>query len=138
MYECPECGVGGKKTGVTTNATGAEIYELFDEWPFPFCEPSRHAKECSRQQKPVKVDRKVEMMSEEEARQAGRDKPDDPWAHRSERMKCRTCMWYITKNAAESMTDLGRCRKRSPTMDGYPVVFPDDWCGDHKVDENAK
>ena len=31
---------------------------------------------------------------------------------------------------------IGRCRKRSPTMNGYPVVYPNDWCGDHKVDEN--
>lgn len=31
---------------------------------------------------------------------------------------------------------LGRCRRRAPTMSGYPAVFEDDWCGDHKVDEN--
>lgn len=31
---------------------------------------------------------------------------------------------------------IGRCRRRAPTMNGYPVVFSDDWCGDHKIDEN--
>lgn len=32
--------------------------------------------------------------------------------------------------------DLGRCRRHAPTMSGYPVVMPTDWCGDHKLDEN--
>jgi hypothetical protein len=31
---------------------------------------------------------------------------------------------------------LGRCRRRAPTMSGYPAVFETDWCGDHKLDEN--
>ncbi len=31
---------------------------------------------------------------------------------------------------------LGRCRRRAPTMNGYPAVFENDWCGDHKLDEN--
>ncbi len=31
---------------------------------------------------------------------------------------------------------LGRCRRHAPTMGGYPVVYADDWCGDHKIDEN--
>lgn len=30
---------------------------------------------------------------------------------------------------------LGRCRRHAPTMSGYPVVFPSDWCGEHKLDE---
>ena len=30
---------------------------------------------------------------------------------------------------------VGRCRKHAPTMNGYPVVFMNDWCGDHKLDE---
>ena len=31
---------------------------------------------------------------------------------------------------------LGRCRRRAPTMNGYPVVYMTDWCGDHKLDES--
>ncbi len=31
---------------------------------------------------------------------------------------------------------LGRCRKRAPTLNGFPAVFENDWCGDHKLDEN--
>lgn len=54
----------------------------------------------------------------------------DPWAHRSENMRCRTCMWYAPK--AKSV---GRCRRHAPTMNGYPVVYPVDWCGDHKLSE---
>ena len=55
----------------------------------------------------------------------------DPWQHRSTGMKCATCMWFVEKSPAT----LGRCRRHAPTMNGYPVVFKTDWCGDHKLDE---
>ena len=37
----------------------------------------------------------------------------------------------------EPMTGMtiGRCRRHSPTMSGWPVMFESDWCGDHKMDE---
>lgn len=36
----------------------------------------------------------------------------------------------------EATASIGRCcRKRAPTMTGYPVVFGKEWCGDHKLDE---
>lgn len=54
----------------------------------------------------------------------------DPWQHRAERMRCKTCMWFIAKAG-----NVGRCRRHAPTMSGYPVVFTTDWCGDHKLDE---
>lgn len=57
----------------------------------------------------------------------------DPWKHRSEGMKCSTCMWFVLKGLS-----LGRCRRHAPTMNGYPVVYPTDWCGDHKVGENKQ
>ena len=57
----------------------------------------------------------------------------DPWKHRSAGMKCSSCMWSVIK---EGVGKLGRCRGRAPTMNGYPVVYPNDWCGDHKLDEN--
>ena len=60
----------------------------------------------------------------------------DSWAHRLDNMKCKTCMWYVGKIVKDSSVTLGRCRRRAPTMSGYPVVYPDDWCGDHKLDEN--
>lgn len=68
----------------------------------------------------------------------------DPWAHRSKGMRCNTCMWFACKPAAaiqirgDELTRLGRCRRHAPTMSGYPVVFPNDWCGDHKLDENKR
>lgn len=61
---------------------------------------------------------------------------DDPWIHRSEGMRCMTCMWYVLK-LAKNTVEVGRCRKHAPTMNGYPVVYADDWCGDHKLDENT-
>ena len=65
----------------------------------------------------------------------------DPWKHRSTGMSCGTCMWSVVKEPTisspmEALKILGRCRRRAPTMNGYPAVFADDWCGDHKLDEN--
>ena len=63
---------------------------------------------------------------------------EDPWKHRSEGMRCRTCVFYVIKKAyeaAENGKELGRCRATYPTMKGFPAVFPDDWCGYHRLDE---
>jgi hypothetical protein len=67
------------------------------------------------------------------------DRPD-PWAHRSAGMRCRTCMFFVEKNAGDrphppDWKPLGRCRRNAPTMSGFPAVFSDDWCGAHKLDE---
>ena len=64
----------------------------------------------------------------------------DNWVHRSDGMKCQTCMWFAIKPATETAAEsklgpIGRCRRHAPTMNGYPVVFGNDWCGDHKLDE---
>jgi Pyruvate/2-oxoacid:ferredoxin oxidoreductase delta subunit len=73
-------------------------------------------------------------------REAGIEKPKDPWVHRASGMRCKTCMWFVPKQASSPVTpgsyDLGRCRRHAPTMNGYPTVFVNDWCGDHKLDEN--
>lgn len=73
----------------------------------------------------------------------------DPWKHRSEGMRCKTCIWFVPKVVSEErkaelgyeagplkLYDIGRCRRHAPTMGGYPVVFVNDWCGDHRLDEN--
>jgi len=63
---------------------------------------------------------------------------NDPWKHRSAEMKCRTCMYYVRKKTStevDGSIEIGRCRRSAPTMKGYPVVFPYDWCGEHKLDE---
>lgn len=60
---------------------------------------------------------------------------EDPWAHRSAGMKCKTCMWFVGKMIPVESKNIGRCRRHAPSMNGYPVVFEHDWCGDHKVDE---
>jgi len=54
----------------------------------------------------------------------------DAWRHRSSGMRCASCMWY-----ADKANGVGRCRRHAPTMNGYPVVFLHDWCGDHKLSE---
>ncbi len=65
----------------------------------------------------------------------------DPWRHRAMMMKCRTCMAFVVKERDPRPGDgmmirLGRCRRHAPTMQGYPAVFENDWCLDHKLDEN--
>jgi len=45
---------------------------------------------------------------------------------------CATCRFFSPKDDI-----LGRCRRRAPTMAGYPVVYhKHDWCGDHKIGTN--
>ena len=67
----------------------------------------------------------------------------DPWKHRSNGMVCNTCMWWVPKERVdghepiEGSKTLGRCRKRAPMADkGFAPTFEDDWCGDHRLDEN--
>lgn len=74
--------------------------------------------------------RNAQEVSGKELVQGPQD-TSDPWRHRSEQMKCRTCMWFVQKTPS-----VGRCRRHAPTMNGYPAAYATDWCGDHKVDEN--
>ena len=68
----------------------------------------------------------------------------DQWKHRSKGMKCGTCIWFVKKEGdpqilqkdEDTRGQIGRCRRHAPTMNGFPVVFEADWCGDHRLDEN--
>ena len=61
---------------------------------------------------------------------------EDNWKHRSSGMLCSTCMYFTSKENRIGEIELGRCRRHSPTMSGWPVMKLTDWCGDHKLDEN--
>ena len=64
---------------------------------------------------------------------------DDNWKHRSKKMRCEGCMFFVLKSSNTSQPEdhlIGRCRESSPTLKGWPAVFSDDWCGSHKLDEN--
>lgn len=68
---------------------------------------------------------------------------EDNWLHRSAKMKCSTCMWWVRKVVGDPIgptnltaNHLGRCRRHAPTMSGWTPVFDTDWCGDHRLDEN--
>ena len=64
---------------------------------------------------------------------------DDNWKNKSVGMRCGTCRTFVeksTKVVQRADHVIGRCRKRAPTMEGWPVVFSDDWCGAHKLDED--
>lgn len=54
----------------------------------------------------------------------------DNWPSHEQTHTCKFCMWFVNKN----QTVLGRCRKRAPTLDGWPAVYESDWCGEHKMD----
>lgn len=64
----------------------------------------------------------------------------DPWADRKSGMRCRTCVWWVSKEPSgptkPDVRIVGRCRRHAPTMNGFPVAYQTDWCGDHRVDEN--
>lgn len=61
---------------------------------------------------------------------------EDPWKDREKVGTCRTCMFFIIKQSRSGDSEIGRCRRNAPTRTGYPVVYPTDWCGEHKIDEN--
>ncbi|WP_338102546.1 hypothetical protein [Methanolapillus millepedarum] len=60
----------------------------------------------------------------------------DNWAGRKTGMVCKTCVFYVPKKDSQGTEKLGRCRASPPTMRGFPVVYPTDWCGGHRIDEN--
>lgn len=64
--------------------------------------------------------------------------PADPWAGRSTGMRCSSCVWFVPKenDGNPLRSRVGRCRRHAPAVHGFPVVFPTDWCGDHRLDEN--
>ena len=80
---------------------------------------------------------RVETTQDNRTRGEGAAMSADPWQHRSQGMKCISCMYFVLKTSTHERNPmLGRCRRRAPTLNGYPVVFEHDWCGDHKLDEN--
>jgi len=78
-----------------------------------------------------------------EAYRQGAIEGGDPGVHRSKGMRCMTCIWFVLKQRIGTsnsdinpLAQVGRCRRHAPTMNGYPVVYMTDWCGDHRIDEN--
>ena len=73
---------------------------------------------------------------------------NDCWANRKSGMKCATCVFFVEKKHVMRDADnseipiedargtIGRCRANPPTMKGFPIVFEQDWCGYHRIDEN--
>lgn len=84
------------------------------------------ADELRSQAEVDRLERKKEKEEDEEYLSG------DNWTHCADNMKCQTCMWYVPKGEGK----LGRCRHNAPTLKGWPAMFPTDWCGCHKLDEN--
>ena len=52
----------------------------------------------------------------------------DNWRKGNNRYICNTCAHYLNY----------RCRKHAPRgLEGWPAVFPTDYCGDHKMDKHT-
>lgn len=104
------------------------IPELSENDPGMYDDHKRH----------LEAHKELERMVKEEQQASPAGKPiHDLWAHRSQLMICSTCIYYVTKIRIDiSSQEIGRCRHNAPTITGYPVVFPSDWCGQHKMDEN--
>jgi hypothetical protein len=48
---------------------------------------------------------------------------------------CVTCRWFdIIPSEDEAVS--GHCRRHAPSATGFVPVFVNDWCGDHRLDEN--
>lgn len=67
----------------------------------------------------------------------------DLWELRSAKMKCQTCAWFLEKETIikknyPTIPDqtIGRCRRHAPTFNGFPAVYMNDWCGDHRLDQD--
>jgi len=63
----------------------------------------------------------------------------DRWDRKTD-FGCNSCMFYVPKKEHSTSGNLaageGRCRRYAPSMKGYPVVYFDDWCGEHKRGSN--
>lgn len=55
--------------------------------------------------------------------------PIDNWDKATNNLqRCETCMHYVGY----------RCRRHAPKgQEGWPAVFPTDWCGDHKMSKGT-
>jgi hypothetical protein len=52
--------------------------------------------------------------------------------------KCKTCLWLAaTPKDVKPAIGIGWCHRHAPTINGYPIAFADDWCGDHNFNKEA-
>ena len=62
------------------------------------------------------------------------------WSKYHRYRTCKTCKYFIEEDPVDverTYTIVGRCRRHAPVSGvGYPEVYPNEGCGDHKVDEN--
>ena len=61
----------------------------------------------------------------------------DRWDRQTD-FGCNSCMFFVPKKPSvqDVLTGQGRCRRNAPTLKGFPVVYVDDWCGEHKLGSN--
>lgn len=54
--------------------------------------------------------------------------PLDGIAPKPELVCCETCTYSFGEGA------VGQCRRHAPGPAGFPVIFDNGWCGDHRMD----
>ena len=52
------------------------------------------------------------------------------------RLKCFNCIFFEGKEDATGFIQVGRCIRNAPTIRGFPIMLPNQYCGEHRLDEN--
>ena len=127
---------------MTEMTEGSGASTVYDQWPKTgIKEPAAGLYDIPKQiaEKEKEHQEAMNRAKEMVARNlCGPQTKPDNWQHRATGMRCETCMWFVRKitdcHQAKSHF-IGRCRKHAPTLNGWPVVYSADFCGDHKIDE---
>lgn len=56
------------------------------------------------------------------------------WEHPEKFRVCGACVYFLLKNEDNG---LGLCRRHAPnSINGFPYITKNDWCGDHRINFN--
>jgi hypothetical protein len=50
---------------------------------------------------------------------------------------CQSCRWFLRRTKGKDPMPFGLCRRHAPTMQGHPVVWEQDSCGDYMPREEG-
>jgi len=52
------------------------------------------------------------------------------------KLRCFNCVFFEGKEDATGFIQVGRCIRNAPTIRGFPIMLPNQFCGEHRLDEN--
>lgn len=98
-------------------------------------EAARQREECTEKADNRKASQEINQRGPKPA-----PLPPDPWADLGN-FRCSSCMYFnpsrLSPAEVVNLEGIGRCRRHAPATNGYPAVYPFDWCGDHKMPKGA-